>query len=125
MPRLGMSLQAAGTLMMVFQAAASLSQLAFGRLAESRACPCVARKNSMSTSIRSRSRSASRVTQPEALSLDTKWIQSTLNRAGYKLDVDGDYGVKTHDAVKQFQAKHNLTVDGWVGPETIAELLKV
>ena len=34
MPRLGMSLQAAGTLMMVFQAAASLSQLAFGRLAD-------------------------------------------------------------------------------------------
>ena len=34
MPRLGMSLQAAGTLMMVFQAAASLSQLVFGRLAD-------------------------------------------------------------------------------------------
>jgi FSR family fosmidomycin resistance protein-like MFS transporter len=34
MPRLGMSLQAAGTLMMVFQAAASLSQLLFGRLAD-------------------------------------------------------------------------------------------
>ena len=34
MPRLGMSLQAAGTLMMVFQAASSLSQLAFGRLAD-------------------------------------------------------------------------------------------
>lgn len=34
MPRLGMSLQAAGTLMMVFQAAGSLSQLLFGRLAD-------------------------------------------------------------------------------------------
>lgn len=34
MPRLGMSLQAAGTLMMVFQAASSLSQLVFGRLAD-------------------------------------------------------------------------------------------
>lgn len=34
MPRLGMSLQAAGTLMMVYQAAASLSQLLFGRLAD-------------------------------------------------------------------------------------------
>jgi len=34
MPRLGMSLQAAGTLMMVFQAAGSLSQLGFGRLAD-------------------------------------------------------------------------------------------
>ena len=62
---------------------------------------------------------------PEALSLDTKWIQGALNRAGYKIDIDGDYGVKTHEAVKQFQAKHGLTVDGWVGPETIAELLKV
>jgi FSR family fosmidomycin resistance protein-like MFS transporter len=34
MPRLGMSLQAAGMLMMVFQAASSLSQLVFGRLAD-------------------------------------------------------------------------------------------
>lgn len=34
MPRLGMSLQTAGVLMMVFQAASSLSQLVFGRLAD-------------------------------------------------------------------------------------------
>ena len=34
MPKLGMSLQAAGTLMMVFQASSSLTQLAFGRLAD-------------------------------------------------------------------------------------------
>lgn len=34
MPKLGMGLQGAGTLMMVFQAAASLSQLLFGRLAD-------------------------------------------------------------------------------------------
>lgn len=34
MPKLGMSLKAAGTLMMVFQGAASLSQLGFGRLAD-------------------------------------------------------------------------------------------
>jgi len=34
MPKLGMSLQGAGTLMMVFQAAGSLSQLLFGRLAD-------------------------------------------------------------------------------------------
>lgn len=34
MPRLGMSLKAAGTLMMVYQASASLSQLLFGRLAD-------------------------------------------------------------------------------------------
>lgn len=62
---------------------------------------------------------------PEALSLDTKWIQGALNRAGYKIDVDGDYGVKTHEAVKRFQEAHGLTVDGWVGPETIVELMKV
>ena len=34
MPRLGMSLKSAGTLMMVFQAASSLSQLLFGRMAD-------------------------------------------------------------------------------------------
>lgn len=37
---------------------------------------------------------------------------------------DGYYGADTDKAVKAFQAKHNLVVDGVVGPKT-AELLKI
>lgn len=32
--------------------------------------------------------------------------------------VDGSFGAKTEEAVKAFQKKHNLTVDGVVGPQT-------
>ena len=34
------------------------------------------------------------------------------------LTVDGDFGIKTENAVKNFQKKHNLTEDGIVGPKT-------
>ena len=34
------------------------------------------------------------------------------------LTVDGDFGLKTENAVKNFQKKHNLIEDGIVGPKT-------
>ena len=34
------------------------------------------------------------------------------------LTVDGNFGPKTENAVKNFQKKHNLTEDGIVGPKT-------
>ena len=40
------------------------------------------------------------------------------------LDVDGDYGPRTKSAVAEYQMKNKLTVDGEVGPETWASLLK-
>lgn len=45
-------------------------------------------------------------------------IQSLLVLAGYSLKVDGDFGTATKDAVKDFQKKNNLIVDGIVGKQT-------
>ena len=36
---------------------------------------------------------------------------------------DGIYGYETERAVRQFQMDHRLTVDGMVGPATLAKLL--
>ena len=49
-------------------------------------------------------------------------LQSILNKLGYKLDIDGSFGPKTLAAVKDYQAKNGLTVDGMVGPQTQALL---
>lgn len=48
-----------------------------------------------------------------------------LIKFGYKLDPEnGNFGVVTDAAVKDFQSKHGLEVDGIVGPLTMAELEK-
>lgn len=50
-------------------------------------------------------------------------IQSRLSAWGYyKGGVDGIYGYMTYSAVRDFQAKNGLTVDGIAGPETLAAL---
>lgn len=51
-----------------------------------------------------------------------KWLQYELNKRGYKLSVDGDFGAKTEAAVKDFQSKNKLVVDGIVGKNTIRSL---
>lgn len=47
-----------------------------------------------------------------------KALQENLNKLGYKLTVDGDFGQNTDKAVKDFQTKNKLVVDGEVGPKT-------
>lgn len=53
-----------------------------------------------------------------------KEAQTLLREAGYDLKVDGDYGRKTTESVKGFQARYALTVDGWIGQKTWAALDK-
>ena len=49
-------------------------------------------------------------------------IQRALNAYGYKLGVDGKFGNVTETAVRDFQKKNGLGVDGIVGPKTWAKL---
>lgn len=55
---------------------------------------------------------------------DVKWVQRALNDCGAEpqLAVDGRYGEHTRDAVSVFQRRHDLLVDGWLGPMTMAVL---
>jgi len=48
--------------------------------------------------------------------------QGLLNRAGASLDSDGKFGSKTEAAVRDFQARNGLAVDGIVGPNTMRAL---
>lgn len=53
---------------------------------------------------------------------EVKSLQTSLNNAGYSLDVDGIYGAKTAAAVKDYQTKNALTADGIAGTNTLAKL---
>jgi peptidoglycan hydrolase-like protein with peptidoglycan-binding domain len=44
--------------------------------------------------------------------------QVELNRFGYGLSVDGDFGSGTDSAARSFQSAHGLGVDGQIGPQT-------
>ncbi len=45
-------------------------------------------------------------------------LQELLRGHGYKLKVDGDFGSRTEDALKHYQRKWGLRIDGVAGPET-------
>jgi len=50
-------------------------------------------------------------------------LQQNLEDLGYELGtVDGAFGKNTESAVKDFQTKKGLTVDGIVGPKTLQEI---
>lgn len=49
-------------------------------------------------------------------------LQQLLVRAGYSVEVDGDYGPSVERAVKAFQLKNKLEVDGVAGPRTMEAL---
>ncbi len=50
---------------------------------------------------------------------DVERLQRDLIQLGYNIGaVDGTFDAQTEDAVKAFQQKNNLNVDGVVGPQT-------
>ncbi len=53
-----------------------------------------------------------------------KWVQWELNQSGANLVVDGIAGSKTDSAIRTFQRKKGLVVDGQVGKNTRAALKK-
>lgn len=53
---------------------------------------------------------------------DVKKLQQSLNAQGADLDTDGIYGEKTRSAVRSYQEKNGLGVDGIAGNETLGHL---
>jgi len=49
-------------------------------------------------------------------------LQELLVKAGYQIDIDGHFGKNTDNAVREFQKKNNLVVDGIVGTKTWIKL---
>lgn len=49
---------------------------------------------------------------------DVRTVQKNLQRLGIPVRVDGSFGPGTRSAVKWFQRKHGLRIDGAVGPTT-------
>lgn len=52
-------------------------------------------------------------------------VQNMLKLQGFTLNVDGDFGASTQNAVRKFQLENGLEVDGVVGPKTYAALSAV
>ncbi len=59
-----------------------------------------------------------RLTQPRMEGSDVVKLQEALKKAGIAVGVDGEFGPGTDKAVKEFQKKKTLTVDGAVGAKT-------
>lgn len=49
-------------------------------------------------------------------------VQRALMAAGIEVAIDGDFGRNTETGVREFQRRNALTVDGVVGPDTLAAL---
>ena len=52
-------------------------------------------------------------------------IQKMLSRAGVRVKIDGYYGRETEAAIREFQLKNNLVVDGVLGNVTYKALSKI
>lgn len=54
--------------------------------------------------------------------LGVELAQRLLNRAGYRVDVDGGFDRNMVAVVKQFQKDHGISTTGYIGPQTFASL---
>lgn len=50
-------------------------------------------------------------------------LQTALSNLGYDVAIDGDFGVSTDSAIKDFQRSRGLTADGLVGSATYRALM--
>lgn len=69
-----------------------------------------------------------RVLKKGSKGVDVKELQTELIKMGYDLGscgADGDFGNKTNSAVRAFQKKYGLTVDGEFGPKSFAKYKEV
>lgn len=80
--------------------------------------PTLSTSNSSSTSTGSSTTSTSTLLRKGSKGQAVKELQEKLNKLGYGLIVDGDFGSKTESAVISFQKKYKLEIDGIVGNET-------
>lgn len=57
---------------------------------------------------------------------ETDWsverIQLALRKMRYVLEIDGEIGEVTKNAVRHYQESRGLVVDGWPGPKTILQI---
>jgi len=51
-------------------------------------------------------------------------IQQRLERLGYEVEASGLFDAQTHEAVRSFQERRGVPVDGIVGPDTWRELVE-
>jgi peptidoglycan hydrolase-like protein with peptidoglycan-binding domain len=56
---------------------------------------------------------------------DVKILQDFFNRIGMHVSVDGSFGKGTYRALRRFEKRANLPVDGVVGAEDVAKLRQV
>lgn len=55
---------------------------------------------------------------PWSVGPDVVELQELLKVHGFTLKVDGDFGSRTEEALKRYQRKFSLRIDGVAGPET-------
>ena len=54
---------------------------------------------------------------------EVKFLQAWLNCfEGEELSVDGSYGIKTEQAVRRYQTKYGLQIDGKAGQQTLKHM---
>ena len=63
-----------------------------------------------------------KIAEPYMSGEDVRQLQEGLKKANIEVEIDGVFGKKTEEAVKEFQGNKNLKVDGIVGPGTLLEL---
>lgn len=90
-------------------------------------CPSSFSANNWSRWIAFKSKLGSTATVSKILKIGSKGqdvieLQTKLQKLGYPIKIDGDFGPKTENVVKLFQRNKGLVVDGIVGPKTLSEL---